>query len=208
MAGEKKASQVDLIFNHFKRGHHTKYVEEKHCRLLIEVMLNPNKGSHTAFCKEAMVCEKTFFNWVNAHELFASLYFYMRCVARELWEEEGRRIKDAEYLIGTINYSFEHWKLIGWSRFGISKTSRLKINLSPTDNPTKHYESILRQAAEGDFTASEFKQLMEAVNVGINVHQVFELQKQIDELKSDLITLTRNTNVKNPFTDKGIEKKD
>jgi hypothetical protein len=45
---------------------------------------------------------------------------------------------------------------------------------------------------------------MEAVNVGLNVHQVFELQKQIDELKSDLSVVRENTGVQNPFTNKGI----
>jgi hypothetical protein len=151
-----------------------------------------------------MVSEKTFVNWVNAHPLFCDLYWFTKMIAREIWEEEGRRIKDAEYQMGTINYVFEHWKMIGWERFGVSKNARIKLNIQPTDSPAKHYESILKHAADGDFTASEFKQLMEAVNVGLNVHQVFELQKQIDELKSDLIVVTANTNVQNPFANKGI----
>jgi hypothetical protein len=87
--------------------------------------------------------------------------------------------------------------MIGWSRFGISKNSRIKLELVPTDNPAQHYSQLLVQAAKGDFTAGEIKQLMEAVNVGLNTHQVFELQKQIDELKSDLATMVDNQNGNN-----------
>lgn len=194
---------VDGIYNHFKKRRNEKYDEELHCKLLIKTMLNPNKGRVGSFCVEAMISDKTFQNWVRNKPLFGSLYYFSRMVAQELWEEEGRRIKDTEYQIGTINYAFEHWKMIGWTRFGISRNSRLKLNLNPEESPAKHYAAILTQAADGDFTASEFKQLMEAVNVGLNVHQVYELQKQIDELKSDMVIMAANTNVHNPFSDKG-----
>lgn len=199
--------QVDAIYNHFKVGK-TKYEEEKHCKLLIKIMLDYHKGTYTSFCVSAMICERTFFNWVNEHPLFCNLFYFSKAVARELWEEEGRKIKDREFPIGMMDYSFEHWKLIGWSRFGISKNSRIKLNLKPDDSPAKHYASILRQASEGDFTAAEFKQLMEAVNVGLNVHQVFELQKQIDELKSDHVIMKANQNADNPFANKGTKKAD
>ena len=125
-------------------------------------------------------------------------------VAFALWEEQGQILKNREYPMGVVTYDFEHWKMIGWTRFGISKNSRIKLELDSKGTPAEHYASILKQASEGDFTASEFKQLMEAVNVGLNVHQVFELQKQIDELKSDLTIMTANSNVQNPNTNKGI----
>lgn len=194
----------DGIYNHFKTEKGYVYKEEEHCKLLIKVMLDPNKGTYTSFCVEAMIAESTFYSWTSKYEIFCSLYYFCKMIAREVWEQEGRKIRDTEFQLGTINYSFEHWKLIGWSRFGVSKNARLKIKMDPSENPAQHYAAILKQAAEGDFTASEFKQLMEAVNVGLNVHQVFELQKQIDDLKSDLATVTANTNVQNPFTNKGI----
>lgn len=207
MANIKK-TVADEIYNHFKRGVETKYKEEEHCKLLINVMLDPNRGTSGSFCVDAMIVESTFFLWVTKHELFRNLYYFSKMVAREVWEEEGRKIKNREYQLGTMNYEFDHWKMIGWTRFGVSKNSRLKLGLDPTASPAKHYEALLKQAAEGDFTAAEFKQLMEAVNVGLNVHQVFELQKQIDELKSDLSIMTANKDVENPFSDKRVKKKD
>ncbi len=199
---------VDKIYSHFYTKKNDKYNEEYHCKLLVKVMLNKDEGCHSAFCVQAMISESTFYKWLRRHELLAELYSYCRMIAKQLWYEEGRSIRDREFQMGTFNYSMEHWKLIGWAKFGISKNSRIKININAADTPAAHYQAILLQASEGDFTAAEFKQLMEAVNVGLNVHQVFELQRQLDELKSDLIVVTANTNVQNNFTDKRIAQKD
>jgi hypothetical protein len=155
-----------------------------------------------------MITDDTFYNWVKKHELFRYLYVFSKILARELWESEGMKLRDEDFPMGTVNYKFEHWKMIGWSRFGVSKNSRIKLNLDPNGTPLDHYKQVLIQASEGDFTAAEIKQLMEAVNVGLNTHQVFELQKQIDDLKSDLSIVTANTNVQNPFTNKGTAQKD
>jgi hypothetical protein len=201
-------STVDEVYDFFKKKKNTLYNEEKHCKLLIKVMMDKNKGCHTYFCVEAMVGESTFYHWVRNRETFGNLFFFTKMVAKQCWYEEGMELRSKQYLMGTINYEMDHWKLMGWAKFGISRNSRIRINFGEDDSPAKHYQAILRQAADGDFTASEFKQLMEAVNVGLNVHQTFELQKQIDELKSDLLIVTENSGVQNPFTDKGIAQKD
>ena len=200
---------ADKVYRHFKKGAgpgrgNTPYEEEMHCKMLIEVMCDENKGTVGSFCVKAFIGETTFNRWVKEHELFREIYSYSKMIARELWEEQGRILKNREYPMGIVDYSFEHWKMIGWQRFGVSRTSRLKLNLKSEDSPLEHYKQIIMQANEGDFTASEFKQLMESVNVGLNVHNSSELQKQIDELKSDLDTMTMNANVQNPFTNKGI----
>lgn len=202
MATKEKVNEIYELFAK-RRGTPPTYNEEKHCKILIDVMMNPNKGTISAFCVEAMICDRTFHKWVAQHDLFASLYYYSKMLAREDWEQEGRRIRDADFPMGTINYSYEYWKMIGWTRFGISKHSKIKVATENVETPTDLYRAILKQASEGDYTASEFKQLMEAVNVGVNVHNIFELQKQIDELKSAVTVMEQNSNVKNPFTDKG-----
>lgn len=203
-----KDLSVDKVYGHFKNKNSQKYKEEEHCKLLIRIMMDRDNGCYSAFCVQAMISETTFFAWVRTHPLFHNLYYFTRMVAKQLWYEEGRQIRDKEYQLGTMNHEFEHWKLMGWTKFGISKNSKIKINVDPEASPAKHYADILRQASEGDFTASEFKQLMEAVNVGLNVHQVFELQKQIDELKSNQEIMMANTNADNPFANKGVTKAD
>jgi hypothetical protein len=170
----------------------TKYNEKLHCPLILKIMLN--KGRCSAFCCEVLIDESIFYRWIKANPLFAICYGLGKMFAREAWEKEGEDIREETNPPGVISHKFEHWKMIGWSRFGISKNSRIKLDLDPTANPSQHYSQLLVQAANGDFTASEIKQLMEAVNVGLNTHQVFELQKQIDELKSDLATMVSNQN--------------
>jgi hypothetical protein len=178
------------------------YDEDKHCAGIITIMANPEKGTMSAFCVENLISDDRFYRWAETYPFFMECYCLAKMFARENWERMGREIKDRVSLPGTINNEFEYWKMIGWSRFGIGKTSRIRLNLDPTSKPNEQYAQLLKQAASGDFTAGEIKQLMEAVNVGLNAHQVFELQKEIDNLKADLVVMKENSNGNNTFSDK------
>lgn len=181
-----------------------KFNEEIHCPLILRVMSEPDKSTVSAFCVEAQIGEKKFYSWLKQSEVFAECYSMAKMYARENWEEEGRVLKDEVVMPGTSNYKFEYWRMIGWSRFGVGKNSRIRLDLDPKSGPDQHYGQLLEQASQGDFTAGEIKQLMEAVNVGLSTHQVFKLQQEIDQLKSDLATMNENANGNNSFTDKGI----
>ena len=194
------------VFKKFKSR--IEYKEETHCQLLLDVMMDETRGTMSAFCVEACIGERTFYRWVDDNEVFSDLYDFCKMYSREAWEREGRRLRDIELPIGMINHAFDYWRMIGWSRFGISKNSRIRLRLNAKDTPDKHYAQLLKQASEGDFTASEIKQLMEAINVGLNTHQVFALQKEIDQLKSDLATISENKDGNNSSTNKGIAQKD
>lgn len=195
---------IDEIYREAKAGRRTLYDEEKHCKMLLDIMMNNKKGTMCYFCCEARVDEKTFYNWLKKHELFAHLYSLGQMFARKRWEEEGQDIRDMTLPMGTISYAYEYWKMIGWSRFGVSKTAKVKLELDPASSPDKHYAQLMEQARDGAFTAGELKQLMEAINAGLNAHQVFKLQKEIDELKSDLAIMGVNKNGDNSITNKGI----
>ena len=198
----------DEIYKKIRRGVKSKYNQSIHCPLILKIMADKNKGRISSFCKEVMISEDTFYDWVNYYEMFRECYSIGKMLAREAWELEGLAIREFTSPPGTINHAFEHWKMMGWSRFGISKNSRIKLRLNPKDNPSQHYSQLLTQASQGEFTAAEIKQLMEAINVGLNTHQAFELQKEIDQLKLDLATMITNSNVKNTFTNQGIAQKD
>lgn len=191
------------IYQKFKHGNQV-YDEEIHCQLLLDVMTDEKRGTMSAFCVAAIISEKTFYNWLAQYEVFDQLYSFCKMYSREAWEQHGHRIRDTTMPMGTVSYEFEYWRLIGWSRFGISKNSRIRLNLDPKATPDKHYSQLLKQASEGDFTAGEIKQLMEAINVGLNTHQVFQLQKELDQLKSDLATMQTNKDGDNSITNKGI----
>lgn len=130
--------------------------------------------------------ETTFWLWTYEHPIFLECYELGKMIARAKWEEEGEKFKSHSMPLGTIDHAFEYWKMIGWSKYGIGKTSRIRLGLTKDGTPSDHYKQLLSQAGRGDFTASEIKQLMEAINVGLNAHQVFEMQKQLDDLKADL----------------------
>ena len=192
---------IDELFEKIKTRP-TLYDEEKHCRMILYAMLN--QGRVSAFCVEATVSETTFYTWVKNHALFQQCYVIGEVYARENWELEGYELRNEERPIGIVDNKYDHWKMIGWSRFGVSKNGRIKLKLDPDANPSQHYTQLLRQASEGAFTAAEIKQLMEAINVGLNTHQVFELQKQIDELKSNLDIMSTNSNGNDSSPAKGI----
>jgi len=193
---------IDVIALYKKlRWKKSKFDEEAHCPLILKIMLQ--KGRYTAFCTEVHICETTFYEWVKDFPIFRECYELGKMFAREEWEIEGYKLREEVTPVGMVNHKFDHWKMMGWSRFGISKNSRIKLDLDPTGNPSKHYSQLLLQAANGDFTASEIKQLMEAVNIGLRTHQVFELQKEIDQLKSDLATMLTNNNGNHTVSNKG-----
>jgi len=193
------------IYLQIKAGK-TKYIEEVHCPKLLEVMCS--SGRITDFCAQILISDTTFYTWCREHELLREIYAVSKIFARELWEKEGEELKTKTCMPGVIDHEFDHWRMIGWSRFGISKNSRIKLNLDPNGNPSQHYSQLLKQASEGEFTAAEIKQLMEAVNVGLSTHQVIELQKEIDQLRLDLAVMADNANGNNSSTNKGIAQKD
>ena len=185
------------------KGRTSNYDEEIHCPMILDVMNDRSLGTLSAFCVQALISESTAYLWMKKNPVFAECYLVGKAMARQNWEDDGRGFEGFTVPMGTISHAFEYWRTIGWSRFGVGKTPRIRLDLDPDDNPNNHYAQLLKQAASGDFTAGEIKQLMEAVNVGLNAHQVFTLQKEIDELKSNLAKMTSNMNENNTFPNKG-----
>jgi hypothetical protein len=179
-----------------------KYDENKHPSMLLKIMADPAKSRLSAFCAEALIGEDQFYRWMHNDELFLQCYALGKILSRENWERQGIELKDLLTPPGTISHAFEYWKMVGWSRFGIGKTCKIKLNLDPDAKPTAHYAQLIKQANAGEFTASEIKQLMEALSLGLKTQQTVELQKEIDDLKADLATMAENNHADNRFTDK------
>lgn len=190
---------AEELYKHVKSSNAQKYCEEKHCVMILRVMNDPKKGTYSAFCVEAKIGDGTFWGWLNQHEIFLQCYALGKMFARERWEQEGRELQDIPSEL--VGCRFEYWRMIGWSRFGVGKNSRIRLNLKG-NNPSEHYNQLIQQASNGDFTAGEIKQLMEAINVGLNAHQVFELQKEIDSLKADLAKMQELRHGENSYTNK------
>jgi len=181
------------IYENLKFGR-IKFEEEKNCVQVLEIMSDWKKGTLSAICTAIGVSESTFYKWLKISEMLRECYSLGKMFARENWEEDGRALQWEVTEKGTSNHRFEYWRMIGWSRFGVGKNSRVRLELDEEGTPNQHYNELIKQAAQGDFTAGEIKQLMEAINVGLNAHQVFKLQQEVDELKGMLEKKETNKN--------------
>lgn len=193
--------QLEVMWPKISHGN-SEYVEELHCKMMLNIYADRNKSRLSAFCVEAVIGESTFYDWIHRYPTFARCYEFCKMMAKENWEKEGELLRDLD--TKEVGCRFEQWRLQGWTRFGIGKNARIRLHLKEGANPAEHYQQLMKQASNGDFTAGEIKQLMEAINVGLNAHQVFELQKEIDQLKSDLIKISEIKNGENTYTAKSI----
>ena len=155
-----------------------KYSEAKHCKLIIECM---NKsGTMSSFCVAAGIGDGKFYRWMAQHETFMECYRIACMIARENWEREGEDGK------GDETFDLELWRTQGAARYGVGKTNRVRVHIDADSTPYSQYKQLLTQASMGDFTASELKQLMESINIGIRAYESFELQREVDAMRQDL----------------------
>lgn len=185
---------TEMAYQRLKNNEY-EYIEEHHCKLVLEIMSNPYLGTISAFCKKALISDKTFYRWKNKYPLFDECYRLGCMISRENWEEEGRSRN------GEKEFNMEYWRIVGSSRYGVGKSNRVRLEMDDSATPYEQYRQLISQASLGDFTASEIKQLMESLNAGTRAFEVFEMQKEIEKLKEDLALMEQN-NADNHFTNK------
>lgn len=173
------------IYKTIKKGT-LKYKEEIHCPMIIEVM--STEGTAVAFMRKAMISEKTFHTWVQTHKVFGQCYAYGKIISRHNWDSEGERGKNDEY------FNFDLWRQTGAMRYGIGR-NRVRFGIDSKSSPYEQYKQLVDQAGEEEFSASEIKQLMESINVGIRAYESFELQAQVNDMKDSINKMdARNAN--------------
>lgn len=174
---------IDYIYKKLKLNA-TGYTEEIHCPMVLKCM--DESGTVSAFCVEAMISDSTFYRWINKHVLFNDCYRIGCMIARENWENEGKEGRYEE------DFNIEIWRIQGASRFGVGRTNRVRLQIDADASPFEQYKQLVSQATMGDFSAAEFKQLMETINIGCRAFESFELQKQVEEMKEDLEKMQSN----------------
>lgn len=173
------------IYHLVKKGQ-SKLCEDIHCPMVLDVI--SKEGTVAAFCAQAAISDATFYSWLHKSKCFMECYRIASMMARDAWEKRG---EDGQYEEG---FNLEVWKVQGMSRFGTGKTNRVRIHIDAESNPYEQYKQLVAQAAMGDFTAAEFKQLMETINIGCRAYETFELQKEVDDMRSDLEKMNQNAN--------------
>lgn len=164
------------LYEEVKQGG-KKFDEEYHCTMVINIM--NTDGTMAAFCRKAMISEQKFYYWVKKYEAFSECYSIGKILSRANWEEEGVAGKEDE------SFNMDYWLRQGAMRYGVG-TPRVRMGIDASANPYEQYKQLVAQAGDAEFTASEVKQLMESINVGIRAFESFELQKKMDVMKEDV----------------------
>ena len=154
------------------------YDEKKHCVMVLDII--GNGGSVAEFCVEALISDSTYYNWRRLHPIFDECSRIAVNFAQMLWEREGESNAD------NPDFNWRFWEGIGTSRFFYNKQGRVRVNLDEEADPHVQYQQLIKQAKEGDLSASEIKQLMESVNIGIRAFESFKLQEQVAKMEQDI----------------------
>ena len=162
----------------------TSYDEDIHCPLILEVM--NNEGTMAAFCARVSISDGMFHHWTKKYPLFNDCYQIGKMYSKANWEQAGRDGQADE------GFDYNYWRLIGASRYGVSATPRIKLDVDADSNPYEQYKQLINQASREEFTASEIKQLMESLNVGRAVYETFKLQESVDEIQLNLERMKTN----------------
>lgn len=176
-----KAKAKELYLELKKGG--TKYKEELHCTLLLDVM--ETVGTMIGYCRIAKISQKTFYIWCKKHPIFNNCYELGRTISQANWEQEGRDNADNE------DFNWSYWQMLGKVRYGAG-LGKLRIDIEAEANPYQQYQQLIKQAGNEEFTASELKQVMESINVGRNAFETFKLQESVDAMKADIDRMNRN----------------
>jgi hypothetical protein len=157
------------------------YNESLHCPMVLEII--GNGGSVSEFCTEALISDTTYYRWRQMYPMFDECSRIAVNYAQILWEREGETNSD------NPDFNWRYWEGIGNHRFYLNKQARVRINVDDKADPHTQYQQLIKQGQEGDLTASEIKQLMESINIGIRAYESFKLQAEVDKMKEDLVKM-------------------
>jgi len=168
------------IYNKVK-AHNQIYDEKEHCLMVLNII--GNGGTVAEFCLEAYISEKLFYKWRNTYPVFDECSRLASLYAQVMWEREGEENAD------NPDFNFRYWEGIGAQRYNYGRSARIRLNVDSSADPHTQYQQLIEQATGGQFCASEIKQLMESINIGIRAYESFKIQEQVDKMKEDIIKM-------------------
>ena len=158
-----------------------------HCALVHEICSDPYSGHPEAFCQAVGISSHMFFTWTYRYPEFRDAYDIACTAAKAAW------LQDYADNRGDETFDKEMWAEVGRARFGRGRGNRVELALDPTSTPMEHYQQVIAQASRGAFTSSEFKHIVEAINIGIKAYEVIQLQKDIEQMKEDLVKMKEHS---------------
>lgn len=137
-------------------------------------------GRKSAFVIEAQISTRTFYRWLKERPAFCDCFYYGYELAYQAWELQGELGKNE------LEFNFSHWKFTGMEKFNIGIAKRVRMDIDPTASPIQQYQQLVASAANGEYTSSEIKQMMESLNIGSRVYELFKMQEDLDKMKIDI----------------------
>jgi hypothetical protein len=185
---EKFIKQINL-------GRPNKYLQEQHIGLLFDIF-NEGEGI-MAFCAEALISQKTFFNWLKKYKEFKEAYDIVINIAGRQWEKFPRENPD---------FNFPYWSTIMRNRFGFGKS---RIHLDKEATPLEMFETIKQGLSDQEISLQDAVQLTtiakneadvkkgviedKAVSEQMSIEEAKAFAKELEETLQNLDLLEKNT---------------
>lgn len=134
MPKDKKITESQLV-QYCVVGKPTKYDKKKHIPLLIKSFYKGD--SIRQFCAQALISEKTFYNWLNKHKEFKHAYQIALNFAADFWE----RIP-----FENPEFNYPYLQAVMRHRFGFGKSiTKIKDKETPIEIINAAQESLDEQ---------------------------------------------------------------
>lgn len=175
-------------------GRPSKYVQEQHIGLLFDVF-DQGEGI-MAFCAEALISQKTFFNWLKKYKEFKEAYDIVINIAGRQWEKLPRENPD---------FNFPYWSTIMRNRFGFGKS---RIHLDKEAIPLEMFKVIKQGLTDQEISIQDAVQLTtiakneadvkkgviedKAVSEQISIEEAKALALELDQTLQKLDLLEKN----------------
>ncbi len=187
----------EKLIKQVSSGRPSKYVQEQHIGLLFDVF-DQGEGI-MAFCAEALISQKTFFNWLKKYKEFKEAYDIVINIAGRQWEKLPRENPD---------FNFPYWSTIMRNRFGFGKS---RIHLDKEATPLEMFKMIKQGLSDQEISVQDGVQLTtiaknEAdVKKGMIEDKAVSEQMSIEEAKAFALELDQ-TLQKLDLLEKNIKK--
>jgi len=146
---------IDDKVKHFRCGQPTKYNEEKHIKLLMDIF-DKSEGI-MAFCSEALISKRIFFDWLEAHPKFKEAYEHALCTGGRRWET---------YPQANPEVNMVYWSAIMRNRYGYGK---VRVKRPKDTTPKGRIDAIWEGAEQGEYSMDEITKLSNLAQVQANI---------------------------------------
>jgi hypothetical protein len=193
---------------HILGGKPTKYDKEKHIGLLYTTF---DKGEAImAFCADARIGQRTFYDWLKAHKEFGEAYDIIINQAGRKWELYPINPK--------VNMEFPYWSMIMRNRFGYGRS---RFNLAGKKTAKEMMQAAKEHLDDNLITTKDYSTIVDSAKTQAlidtktddfqdnKLHITIERKdhENLDMLEDSDIRILRKEGLLTPNDIEGLKKK-